>query len=125
MSRADGGFDLAVNGGGYLTLNYQRNGYLPAQRQENVPWQDYVVLEDVVLITRDTQATTVDLANATEIQVVRGSQVSDQSGARQATLLIPPGTTAQVYNPDGSTQTVTSLTPVSYTHLTLPTTILV
>ena len=110
LSRADGGFDLAVNGGGYLTLNYQRNGYLPAQRQKNVPLQDYVVLEDVVLITRDVQATVVDLTNSNEIQVARGSQVSDQSGARQATLLIPPGTQAQVYNPDGTTRTVTSLT---------------
>ena len=96
LSRADGAFDLAVNGGGYLTLNYQRNGYLPAQRQVNVPWQDYVVLEDAVLIIRDAQATTVDLTSATEIQVARGSVVTDQDGTRQATLLIPPGTQAQV-----------------------------
>ena len=110
LSRADGMFDLAVNGGGYLTVNYQRSGYLPAQRQVNAPWQDYVVVEDVVLIARDAQATAVDLTNTTEIQVARGGVVTDQDGSRQATLLIPPGTQAQVYNPDGSTRTVTSLT---------------
>lgn len=108
-SRADGWFDLAVNGGGYLTLNYQKNDYLPAQRQQNVPWQDFVVMEDVVLITRDAQVTTVDLTNTTDIQIMRGSVVTDQDGTRQATLFIPPGTQAQVYNPDGSLRSVTTL----------------
>ena len=61
LSRDDGMFDLAVNGGGYLTLNYQRNGYLPAQRPVNVPWQDFLTAPDVVLITADPQVSTVDL----------------------------------------------------------------
>ena len=30
LSRADGRFDLAVNGGGILTVNYEKAGYLPA-----------------------------------------------------------------------------------------------
>ncbi|MDG4554467.1 MAG: RHS repeat-associated core domain-containing protein [Candidatus Competibacter sp.] len=109
LSRADGGFDMAVNGGGWLTVNYRKVGYLPAQRQVNAPWQDYVVLDDVVLIARDAQATTVDLTQPT-VRVAQGSAVTDQDGTRQATLLIPPGTTAQVYNPDGTTRTVSSLT---------------
>lgn len=110
LSRADGKFDLAVNGGGLLTVTYQKTGYLPAQRQVNAPWQDYVAVEDVILIARDARATVVNLANATTFQVARGNPVTDGDGTRQATLLIPPGTTAQVYNPDGSTRTVTSLT---------------
>ena len=44
MSRADGMFDLAVNGGGVLVVQHTRTGYLPAQRQVNVPWQDYAWL---------------------------------------------------------------------------------
>src|SRR5215831_15123022 len=40
LSRADGMFDLAVNGGGLLTVSYQKDGMLPAQRQVHVPWQD-------------------------------------------------------------------------------------
>ena len=110
LSRADGNFDLAVNGGGLLTVTYQKTGYLPAQRQINAPWQDYVAVEDVILIARDAQTTVVNVANATTFQVARGSPVTDANGTRQATLLIPPGTTAQVYNPDGSTRTVSSLT---------------
>ena len=98
LSRTDGGFDVVVNGGGYLTVNYQKAGSLPAQRQASVPWQDFVVLDDVVLIPRDAWATTVDLTAPT-FQVAQGTPVTDADGTRQATLLIPPGTTAQVITP--------------------------
>jgi hypothetical protein len=94
LSRADGMFDLAVNGGGYLTLNYQRSGSLPAQRQVNVPWQDFVVLDDAILIPKDAKVTTIDLSNTTTMQAAQGSIVTDQDGTRQPALLIPPGTTA-------------------------------
>ena len=49
LSRADGMFDLAVNGGGLLTVTYAKTGYLPAQRQVDAPWQDFAQLPDVVL----------------------------------------------------------------------------
>jgi RHS repeat-associated protein len=110
LSRADGMFDMVVNGGGILTVNYQKAGYLPSQRQVNVPWQDYVFADDVVLIQPDSKVTTIDLTNTTQaFQVAQGSMVTDNDGTRQATLLIPQGTQAQVYNPDGTTRTVTSL----------------
>ena len=64
LSRADGMFDLAVNGGGLLTVNYAKAGFLPAQRQVEVPWQDYAWLPDVVLIPLDSQVTTIDLTAA-------------------------------------------------------------
>lgn len=109
LSRADGWFDLAVNGGGYLTVNYQKAGYLSAQRQANVPWQDYVVLDDVVMIQYDSQVSVIDLTQTDEIQVARGSVQTDLIGSRQATLLFPPGTQATMVMPDGSTQPITTL----------------
>ncbi len=42
QSRTDGVFDLAVNGGGPLTARYDKPGYLPVDRQIEVPWQDWV-----------------------------------------------------------------------------------
>ena len=104
LSRDDGMFDLAVNGGSLLTLRYEKEGFLPAQRQVEVPWQDYLFLPDVVLIPMDSQVTTVDLAAAVEMQVAQGSEVTDDDGTRQATLLFPQGTTAQMVLPDGSTR---------------------
>ena len=38
VTQADGMLDMAVNGGGYLTVTYAKAGYLPVQRQVNVPW---------------------------------------------------------------------------------------
>jgi RHS repeat-associated protein len=108
LTRDDGIFDLVVNGGGPLTVNYQKEGYLPAQRQVNAPWQDYVWAPDVVLVPLDTQVTTVDLS-ASSMQVARGSVQTDSDGIRQATLFFPQGTQAQLVMPDGSTRSITAL----------------
>ena len=102
-------FDLAVNGGGQLTITYSKAGLLSAQRQLTVPWQDYSLLPDVVLIAADPQVTTVNLAATTPIQVARGSVQSDTDGTRQATLLFRQGTQAQLRFADGSTQPLSTL----------------
>ena len=62
LTRLDGIFDLAVNGGGLMTVHYAREGYLTVQRQINVPWQDYAWLPAVTLITLDPKVSQVDLA---------------------------------------------------------------
>jgi hypothetical protein len=109
LSRADGAFDLAVNGGGLLTVNYERLGYLPAQRQLDVLWNDYMRLPDVVLIPADPNVTVIDLSAPIPIQVARGSVISDTDGQRQETLLFPQGTTAWMTFSNATTQTLTTL----------------
>jgi RHS repeat-associated protein len=109
LSRGDGLFDLAVNGGGLLTVDYQKAGFIPAQRQVQVPWRDYAWLSDVVLIPVDPRVTAIDLTSAAPIQVARGSLVTDDDGTRQATLLFPRDTVATMVFPDGSTQPITGL----------------
>ncbi len=109
LTRADGMFDMAVNGGGLLTVNYRKGGYLSAQRQIDVPWQDYTVLPDVVLVPYDNHVTTIDLTQATPIQVARGSVVTDSDGTRQETLFFSQDTHATMVLPDGSTRPITSL----------------
>ncbi|NJA05139.1 PASTA domain-containing protein [Methylococcaceae bacterium WWC4] len=110
QTRADGNYDLAVNGGGSLTVNLAKTGLLPVQRQVTAPWQDYVIADDAVMIALDSRVTTVNLSATTPIQVAQGNPVSDSDGQRQATLMIPQGTKAQVYNPDGSLRDTSSLT---------------
>ncbi len=112
LSRADGMFDLAVNGGGVLTVSYEKTGYLPVQRQLNTPWQDYKHLPNVVMIQLDSQVTPIDLNAATPIQVARGSSVTDSDGTRRATLLFSQGTTATV---DGRTLTSLNIRATEYT----------
>jgi len=82
LSRSDGYFDMAVNGGGVLTVRYEKDGYITAQRQVDVPWQDFALLPDVVLINYDSTATPVTLGSST-MQVVRGSQITDKDGTNR------------------------------------------
>ncbi len=108
LSRTDGRFDLAVNGGGWLTLDYSKNGYLTAQRRMQVPWRDYVPAEDVVLVALDPAVTRVDLSTP-GMKVAQGSQVSDNDGERRATLLVPEGVSAQAVMADGSRRNLDTL----------------
>lgn len=108
LSRADGMFDMAVNGGGVLAINYTKAEYLPIQRQVNVPWQDYVIAPEAILIKLDAQVTPIAM-NSAAVQVARGSVSSDDDGVRRATLVIPAGTTATMTLPNGTIQSLTTL----------------
>jgi RHS repeat-associated protein len=100
-SRIDGSIYMAVNGGGPLTVVLEKEGYLEAQRQVDVPWQDYVWIDDVVLAPLDSQMTEIDSGSGA-IQVARGNPVTDTDGTRQGTLIFQPGTAATMTMPDGS-----------------------
>ena len=106
---AQGQYNLVVNGGELLTLEFTRIGYFPAQRQVDAPWQDYAWLADVALVPPDANVTTIDLTSAQPIQVARGSVSSDADGARQATALFAQGTQAEMVLPDGTTQSLSTL----------------
>ena len=96
LSRSDGQFDMALNGGGIITVRYEKDNYITAQRQVDVPWQDFAILPDVVIIPYDSNKTEVTLTPASPMQVARGSEITDADGTRQATLVIPEGVTAQL-----------------------------
>lgn len=110
ISRVDGAFDLVVNGGGLLTLEYREKDHLPAQRQVRAPWKEFGYADDVMLIAPDSRVTTLDLNDDTEpFQVAQGSVTTDLDGARQATLLFPRDTTARMVLADGSRQALDRL----------------
>jgi len=110
LSRADGMFDLVVNGGAPITVNYAKAGMLSAQRQLAAAWQGFVMAPDVVLLPLHPFVTPVDLSSPTPIQVVRGAIVTDASGTRQATLMFPAGTTASMTLPGGGSTPLAKLT---------------
>ena len=108
-TRADGWFDLAVNGGGILVIDYQKPGYLRAQRKIDVPWRDYAITEDVVLITLDSKTTPVTM-NSSDWQAAIGTETDDSRGKRTAVVLFPPNTTAMLKFSDGTTKALDHLT---------------
>jgi RHS repeat-associated protein len=91
LTQADGRFDMAVNGGGVLTLRYEMVGYLPVERQLSVPWQDYALAPEVVMTPEDPQGTVVAMG-ADVMQVAeQATAVTDADGTRWATLLFTAG----------------------------------
>jgi RHS repeat-associated protein len=107
LTRDDGRFYFAVNGGVEILLQYEREGYATAQRIDSVPVQDYDFFDDVVLVALDSAHEEVDLDGAASgAQVVQGSPVSDGEGTRQQTLIFPPGTEADMKLGPGQTEPV-------------------
>lgn len=110
LTRADGRFDLAVNGGGQVVLEVSASGFLRAQRDARPSWSDYEAVDEIVLRELDNHATTLDLVNAPAMAVATGSTVVDARGARTGRLLVPAGTTASLVMPDGAVGQVGALT---------------
>lgn len=110
FTRPDGVFDLALNGGGAVDLDFRKSGYLGVARRFEAPSADWTELEDVVLIPLDSEVTEIPLGQ-TVMQVARGSVETDADGSRQATLMFPADTTAEIVMPDGST------VPLSVAHV--------
>lgn len=108
-TRADGRYDLAVNGGGTVTLEYAKAGVLPAQRAVRTRWQDYAHVDDVALVPLDPEVTEIATGAGAPVQVARGSETTDADGTRRATMIFDAGTTAVMELPDGSTRPLDDL----------------
>ena len=102
LSRADGRFDLAVNGGGLVVLDVRRAGYLDAQRQTEVSWQTGAELPDLAMVPLDGSPTAVAFGAPAALQLARGSTSSDIQGTRRGTLLVQPGTLATLRRSDNT-----------------------
>ena len=110
LTRADGAYDLIVNGGGGIVLRFAASGHPVAERRTDVPWGGSRVLDEIRLVSFDSASTAVDLAQISETTPARGSSTTDPDGTRQATLLFAAGTTAVLDHGSGSEEPISSLT---------------
>ncbi len=93
-TRTDGGFEIAVNGGGDVTLAFEREGYVPSQRQLEVPTQEYEARRgDRARPLRGPRHRRRPRPT-TSCRSRSGSAITDGDGTRRATLLLEPGTEA-------------------------------
>lgn len=105
ISRSNGQFDLAVNGGGLLTVKFTKLNYLPAQRGVQVPWQDFVAIDSVAMLQVGPIIDSVHFGQP--MQVVRLDSVNDVSGGRRPTLMFRDSTVVTATLPGGGTQVIT------------------
>jgi RHS repeat-associated protein len=108
-TRADGAYDIAVNGGDLVKIFFEKNGFLPVKRQQKVPWQNYVRIEDVVMVPRDINFTPIALRDAVNAQIAQGSQESDADGTRQAKIVVPKGVAGELALADGTRQSLDNM----------------
>lgn len=59
LTRDDGWFDLLVNGGGAVTLHFGRSPFSPQSRIVFVPWNEVVIIENVVMTTSEDRPITL------------------------------------------------------------------
>ena len=109
LTRKDGEFDLAVNGGGTITIVYEKDRYMTSQRQVEAPWRDFSAVDDVMLVGYSRRVTDVDLAGTDEMLVTQGSSITDVDGTRQSTVLLPRNTQAEMVMPDGTKEPLPQL----------------
>lgn len=50
LTRSDGWFDILVNGGGIITLQFQRNPFYPIKKSILVPWNDITVIQNPIVM---------------------------------------------------------------------------
>jgi RHS repeat-associated protein len=129
FSRTNGEYDMAVNGEGALIMKYTKQEYFQVQRQIDVPWQNFVIADSIVMTALDQAVTKIDFSNP--IQVAQGSIATDKDGPRQATLMFKQGTHAvmkkvnyayQTVNENGIVRTIktvidTTETPLDSLHI--------
>ena len=121
ITRADGRWDLIVNGGGRLTVKFERTGFPEAQRDVRTDWNRHHDVDDVVMVPYDARATQITglRDGTTEIQVHRATRIDDGEGARTATILIPTGTSGTMTLPDGTTEPLPSSVTLRATEYTV------
>jgi 6-phosphogluconolactonase (cycloisomerase 2 family) len=109
LTPADGVFSFVLNGGGYVTIDYQKDGYIPVQRQVHAPWGEYTWAGNVVMIPYAGTVTTIDCEGSEEPTLIEGEEIVDELCPRQTWVYVPPLTTCELYFADGSTEPVTTL----------------
>jgi RHS repeat-associated protein len=118
LSRADGVFDLAVNGGGTLNLVYERTGFFPVHRKIKPRWKELAAVEPVTLTPPDAQydesgapvsapITVTPCTGTCPLKVVRGRSVTDATGTRRATVMMPTDAVATI---NGTSTPLASMT---------------
>jgi len=104
----DGTWAMLVGGGGSVVVEFRLAGHVTVQRAVAPAWNDWAIVDDVVLTPLDSAVSTIDLP-AASARMHTSSTTADDSGSRAASLLFRSGTSATMTLPDGSTQPLGTL----------------
>ncbi|MGB6012424.1 MAG: RHS repeat-associated core domain-containing protein [Desulfobacterales bacterium] len=100
---AEGQFSIPVNGGGTITLVYQKQGLITAHRKVHVSWNEIAVAETIQMISQDSASTTVTFdGNPNTVITHQGTEVTDEFGTRSSTTVFTGDNLAYEVDADGN-----------------------
>ena len=102
VTDGNGSFTIPVEGGGILTLSYQKDGLIPVHRQVHVPWNDIAVAKSIIMISQDPVATRLTFdGNSDTVITHQSTPVVDKSGIRSCTMVFQGDNQAYLVDKDG------------------------
>lgn len=102
-TNAEGRFSIPVEGGGTITVVYQKESLITAQRQVYVPWNDVAIAETIQMIAEDPVASTVSFdGNPNTIVAHQSTKVSDAFGNRSCTMVFTGNNRAYLIDEQGN-----------------------
>jgi RHS repeat-associated protein len=102
-TNAEGRFSIPVEGGGTITVVYQKENLITAQRQVYVPWNDVAIAETIQMIAEDPAASTVSFdGNPNTIVAHQSTEVSDAFGNRSCTMVFTGDNRAYLIDEQGN-----------------------
>lgn len=111
-TNAEGRFSIPVEGGGALTVTYQKEGLLTAHRNVYVPWNDIAITETIVMVPQDTKSTTLTFdGNPNTVVTHQSTTVTDDRGSRSSTLVLSGDN--RVYSIDAWGNVIQELTTIT------------
>ena len=95
-----------------MTIVYQKDGLIAAQRKVYVPWNDIAIAETIQMIGQDPASTTVTFDGNPETVVThQGTQVTDEFGTRSCTMVFTGDNHA--YQVDSQGNVIQELTTIT------------
>lgn len=113
-SRGDGWWDLVVNGGGPLVVEFTKGEHLTVQRWVEVIRNDYVVLDDVVMLEQQDGTECLQVSGATG-GFYLGPEETDGRGPRRLAMYFPSSSTMTITDVGSSTVTDYCVCSVEHT----------
>ncbi len=111
LTDAQGRFSIPVDGGGTITVVYEKSGFITTHRQVYVPWNDIATTETIQMIPEDTISTTFAFdGNPSTIIAHKSSAIADENGSRSLTMVFSGDNKAYAKNSDGTEVILSSIT---------------
>ncbi len=99
----EGRFSIPVEGGGVITIVYEKERLIPAHRKVYVPWNDIAIAETIRMIAEDPVSTTLTFdGNSDTVVTHQSTEVADEFGSRSCSMVFTGDNKAYLVDEEGN-----------------------